>query len=461
MKDTKLILVSLLIVTVVVGSSIGFSWIVHEESRTGGMGEKWEMPVNRNYNPQMDLLMQDGSIVFIDSEHNLISLVDNNGVVRWSANYGNESTYPQIIDGDICFIDISDAGNYTLDRISLDGVYRSSSPCPPIYNFIAGDDGRIYASWYANNDTISSIYSIEGGSVIWNFTANGSLSLIKVWENGMVLLKQVGRHIISNNFSQGTIVDSEDIIMMDPNGTEEWRMSFPHDDGYYYSSDVSVAGNGTIVLDRVNPDWKQTLGYDGSGDLMWTSNESIDQSAQLYTYFGCQALVGNDLHRYVESVYKVDRANDSNSWIIYLNDTWGGTLYSLNGTMIFMSSDGQAFGLDPNGSILWHISTEVIGTTSGNIDPGTGVLVISDNAVTMIGKNGTFWTCDGIDSPILGTRMGANGTVYVLTDSKLEVLYKPTVSMPSEYLIAMISVDLLIALSCGLYVADRLVKKSN
>jgi hypothetical protein len=55
--------------------------------------------------------------------------------------------------------------------------------------------------------------------------------------------------------------------------------------------------------------------------------------------------------------------------------------------------------------------------------------------------------------------MGSNDTVYVLTDDKFIVLYKPTVSMPSEYLIALISVDLLVALSSGLWIMDRMVLK--
>jgi hypothetical protein len=79
----------------------------------------------------------------------------------------------------------------------------------------------------------------------------------------------------------------------------------------------------------------------------------------------------------------------------------------------------------------------------------------------MIGKDGSFWTYGGIESSILGGKLGPNNTVYVLTNDKLIVLYKPTVSMPSEYLIALISVDLLISLSVGLWIADRLIKKTN
>ena len=45
---------------------------------------------------------------------------------------------------------------------------------------------------------------------------------------------------------------------------------------------------------------------------------------------------------------------------------------------------------------------------------------------------------DGLDSSVTALRFGPNDTVYVLTVDKLVVLDKPTVSTPTEYLIAMI-----------------------
>ena len=447
---------------VVIFSAFGYSWIVHEESRTGGMGEKWEMPRTQNNGPEMDMIMADGSIIFIDSEHRLISLVDIDGEIRWSHSFGPDSSYPKIFGDCIYFVNVSENRNFTLNCISLDGLWMSSTPCPMIQNFFIGDDGRTYGLWSVNNASISSIYSIEGGSVVWNLTENGSLSVIKVWDDGRVLVRHTESHVESTNFSQTDVIDSMDMTMISPNGTSEWVIPFPDVDGYYYSSLVEIANNGTIVLDQYAPGWKQTHGYDVSGSLIWTNNGSYDSSMDTYSYFGCQALEGNGKHNYVESVFKVDRANDSNSWIDYLNDTWGGSMYELNGTEIFVSSDGQAFGLDSNnGSIHWHTDTEVTGTTSSDVDPELGVLVQSDNTVTMIGKDGSFWTYGGIESSILGGKLGPNNTVYVLTNDKLIVLYKPTVSMPSEYLIALISVDLLISLSVGLWIADRLIKKTN
>jgi hypothetical protein len=44
-------------------------------------------------------------------------------------------------------------------------------------------------------------------------------------------------------------------------------------------------------------------------------------------------------------------------------------------------------------------------------------------------------------------RFGQNDTIYVLTSDKMVVLYKPTVSTPTEYLIVMLSIDLVIILS--------------
>ena len=136
-------------------------------------------------------------------------------------------------------------------------------------------------------------------------------------------------------------------------------------------------------------------------------------------------------------------------------------MYDLGGVEVYVDGNGQAFGLDPNGSILWHIETGIVGTWQSQICCDIGLILQTENTLVKIDKDGTFWVHDGFDSTIRDVRLGQNDTVYVLTDDKLIVLYKPTVSMPSEYLIAMISVDLLISLSAGLWIADRLVKKSN
>jgi outer membrane protein assembly factor BamB len=424
------------------------------------MGEKWEVPISPRNGPELDLMTADGSIVFIDTDNQLISLLDNNGIVRWSHEFSPDSSYPQIYGNSIYFVNASSNGNFYLNCISLDGVWASSTPCPPIYNFFVADDGRIYGLHQVNNESISSIYSIEGGSVIWNLTEKGSLGVIKVWTDGRVLIKHTDSHLVTTNITQTIVVDTEEMIMMDPNGTPEWRLPFPQDDGYYYSGNLEITSNGTIVLSQFAPGWLQTHAYNLSGSLLWTSNGTYD-SSDTSTYFGCQQRASDGQHKYVEQVYKVDRANDSNSWVVYLNDTWGGTMYELNGSEIFVSSDGQAFCFDLNGSILWHIDTEVTGTVRSYVDPNLGVLVQSDNTVTMINKDGSFWTYGGIASSIMGGRFGPNNTVFVLTNDKLIVLYKPTVSMPSEYLIAMISVDLLVSLSVGLWIADRLIKKTN
>jgi hypothetical protein len=448
-----------MMILVVILSAIGYGWIANQESRTGGMGEKWEMPVSQSYEPQMDLIMSDGSVIFIDTEHHLISLVDADGQVRWSHDFDPNSSCPQIFDGSVYFTNISTNGNYYLNCISLDGVSVSSTKFPPVQSFFIGNDGRTYGQWSEHNVSRSSIYSIEGGSIIWSLTENGSFSVIRVWDDGTVLLKHTVSHFVTDDFSQVNVFESDELLMMCPNGSSEWRTPCPNVDGHYSSSSVEIASNGTIVLDQYDADKICTQGYDLSGHLIWASTRSYDQSTQGPVYFGCQALGGP--HRYVESVFKVDPCNSSKSWTIYLNDTWGGSMYEMNGTEIFVSSDGQAFGVDPNGSLLWHTDTGVTGTTRSYVDPESGVLVQSDNTVTKIGKDGSFWTYGGIDSLILGGKLGPNNTVYVLTDDKFIVLYKPTVSMPSEYLIALISADLLIALSSGLWIADRVFKRSN
>ena len=63
-KDTKLILVSSMMVLVVIISAFGYGWIIHEESRTGGIGEKWEVPVSETYQPILETIQPDGSMLF-------------------------------------------------------------------------------------------------------------------------------------------------------------------------------------------------------------------------------------------------------------------------------------------------------------------------------------------------------------------------------------------------------------
>ena len=90
--------------------------------------------------------------LFTDSENRLIILVDVDGSVRWSHDYGSELVYTQIVADNIYLIDVTEGGQYALDCIGLDGIWKSTRPCPPIFSFIHGDEGRVYASDYANNN---------------------------------------------------------------------------------------------------------------------------------------------------------------------------------------------------------------------------------------------------------------------------------------------------------------------
>jgi hypothetical protein len=86
-KDSRLVFVSSLAILVVIVSSFGYGWIVSEEARTGGMGEKWEMPVRGTYQTDLSAIQPDGAMLFTDSEQHLISLIDRDGTIEWSHKY--------------------------------------------------------------------------------------------------------------------------------------------------------------------------------------------------------------------------------------------------------------------------------------------------------------------------------------------------------------------------------------
>ncbi len=462
-RDSKLFLVTAMVILVIIVSAFGYNWIVHEEARTGGMGEKWHMSWSQTYWPMMDMQTLDSSILFTDSEHHLITLVDADGSVRWSHDYGSELVYTEIVDDNVYLIDVTEEGQYALDCIGMDGIWKWTTPCPPILRFAHGDDGREYASGYTNSNIIinTTIYSIEGGSINWAFTQNGSLTVDRIWNDGRVLLHHMNfdEYLINNSYT--TVLDSDEMILLSENGTPVWNLPFPTEGGSDGRSRAEVANNGTIVLVHEYPirAWESariSQGYSVSGTLIWTRNESYDSSIRTDSYFGCLAMEGN-----VESVFKVDMADDSNSWNILLNDTWGGSMYDLEGIEIFVSSNGQAYCMDPNGSILWHIDGGLTGSSGCAINPELGILAKSHHSIMMIGIDGSCWVYDGLDSTIIGARFGPDGTVIAMTEDKLVMIHKPTVSMPTEYLIAMLSVDLLITLSLILWIADRLVKKEN
>ena len=445
-----------MVILVVIVSAFGYGWIVHEEAITGGMGEKWRMAASETNQPNLDMIRPDGSVLFTDSEQHLISLVDREGTVEWSHNYGAELDYYQIIDGDLYLIEVSKESQCYLDCVGMDGVWKSSTPCPPIYSFAQGGDGGIYAYGHENDN--STIYNIEGGIIKWAFTQNGSLGVMNVSEDGKVLLRHVHYH--SNFNITFPMFDVDEAILLSPNGLPQWRLQFPTSDVLSGSSYTNVAGNGTIILNYEIEGMKQTRGYTVSGDLLWYSNMSIEQSTGVR--YECQSQGGFGQHDHIEAVYKIDPSNGSNDWSITLNDTYDGSMYSLAGVEVFLSNDGQAFGLDPrDGTVLWHMQFYINGSPQCVSDQELGILVRSDNSVTKIGNDGSYWTYEGLDSSVTDLRFGPNNTVYVLTADKLVVLDKPTVSTPTEYLIAMISVDLLIVLSSGLWIADRLVKKPN
>jgi hypothetical protein len=89
-KDTKLVLVSSLVIIMVIVSGFGYSLILQEKTRTGGMGEKWEMAVSDSYMANIDAVTPSGGMLFTDVEHHQISLVDRDGAVAWSHKYGTD-----------------------------------------------------------------------------------------------------------------------------------------------------------------------------------------------------------------------------------------------------------------------------------------------------------------------------------------------------------------------------------
>ncbi|MGD0819088.1 MAG: hypothetical protein ABR986_11945, partial [Methanomassiliicoccales archaeon] len=295
---------------------------------------------------------------------------------------------------------------------------------------------------------------------------NGSLVVNKVWDDGEVLLKHM-------NFSSSMVIDVDEMILLSANGIPQWDVQFPTEYGFLGSSSANVANNGTIVLSYQYDGMRYNQGYTVSGELLWTCNMSVDLSSPDDAYYGCRSNGGDAHHEYIEMVYKVDPANISNNWEIMLNDTWGGSMYYLEGVEVFMSNDGQAFGIDPNGTVLWHVYTAISQSLQSLqyymigdslqcvVDREQGLLLRSENTITKIGKDGSYWTYSGLDSSVKDMRFGPNNTVYVLAYDKMVVLNKPVVSTPTEYMIAMLSVDLLIALSSMLWIADRLVKKPN
>lgn len=301
---------------------------------------------------------------------------------------------------------------------------------------------------------------MEEGAIKWTLTQNGSLTVNKVWDGGKVLLSHMKVNTEFVNYSYNMEIEVNEVILMSPNGNVEWRVPFPSDGGFYSSSNAEAADNGTIVLvHQYGVQYstvRLTFGYDRSGIMIWSTNMTLDSTAPTNAYFGCQVW-GKD----VESVFKVDPLNDSNSWNVLINDTWGGLVYDLGGTEIFLSADGQAFCFDPNGTMLWRISTGVVGSSQCAIDQKLGILAKSEDSILKIGRDGTFWCYGGLGSVVLGATFGPNDSVYVLTETKLVHLFKAQVSTPDEYLIAMLSVDLLIALSSGVWIADRLIKRHD
>jgi hypothetical protein len=171
-------------------------------------------------------------------------------------------------------------------------------------SFFIGNDCRTYGQRSENDVSRSSIYSIEGESIIWSLTENGSFAVIKVWDDGRVLLKHTEGHFVNTNYSEVNVFEWEELLMIDPNGSSEWKIHCPKVDGHYSSSSVEIADNGTIVLDQYAPDWIRTHGYDLSGHLIWTCFGSYDPSAQRPAYFGCQVRGSDGLHRSVESVFR-------------------------------------------------------------------------------------------------------------------------------------------------------------
>ena len=459
-NDSRILLIPLLVILAVIISTVGYGWIVNEEARAGGMSEKFEMPVSETYQPNLDCLGPNGTVLFVDSEHHWISLVDQDGRIEWTLEYDAELICYQIVDSELYFVDVSTTGQYALNCYGIDGVWKSTTLCQPIFYLLHGEDGRIYAS--GSDENYTTIYCIENGVVEWSYTQNDSLVVDNVWSDGRCLLSHTLYTRIIHGNSHNMISGVNERIMMSHNGTPEWKLS--NSSSFGEVTDAYIADNGTIVLYYEGYGVKQYHGYSLSGTLIWTNttfNLSCDSNNFGLVYFGSQPWGGNAQYDYVEAVFKEDRNNASNCWMVLLNGTMGGSMHNLNGMEIFVSNDGEAYGLDANGSILWHIQTGFDASPETIIEDDLGLLVLSESSVMKIGKDGSFWIHDETSSSIVNALFGQNDTVYLLTESKFIVLYRPAEPLPNEYLIAMISMDLLIGLGSVLWTADYFFKKPD
>ena len=116
---------------------------------------------------------------------------------------------------------------------------------------------------------------------------------------------------INSNYT--TVLDSDEMILLSPNGNQLWNRSFPAEGGQYGNSRAEIARNGTIVLVHEYPVylWESERiyqRYTESGTLIWTRNESYDVTIRTGSYFGCQVWGAN-----IESMFKLNLGNDSNS----------------------------------------------------------------------------------------------------------------------------------------------------
>jgi hypothetical protein len=413
---------------VLVCSSMVGALILGNETRAGGMENKWVISEGAGY-MGLDFVAKDGSIIARESQpgSDLIA-VKPDGTIEWRFETNAVPWATQGPNGDFYLIDWNTR---------------------PVYN----DYSRIGL----RNLTVLD----PAGHFRWSYVVpNGTLDIWGIYPDGGVITHY---HADEYNSTLGrTITTVDRIVAISDSGSELWSWDWPLNDTS--PNYPRFADNGTFLVNAYThtlPLQYYEIGVSKDGSHLFIEG-GIDYYYDFYEpdssrngsvgYYVRQSFIDNDTS--IIGVYAVSLPNCSQLWntTLHLSDNPGqfqpgvagidSVVVGENGVIYSGDIVGKySYALSPDGEILWqrpYLGDFVTAYPSGD------VLAMGNDWISRINSNGSVvWKHYAHLDGNSYTLIGKDDTVYYSTKSSIVALVPASGLSPNVLgLLAIVAVDL-------------------
>ncbi|HEY3419685.1 MAG TPA: PQQ-binding-like beta-propeller repeat protein [Methanomassiliicoccales archaeon] len=406
--------------------------------------------------------LNDTLIVQDERAHQLKS-IGKDGNSRWSYFYSDPLSMFARDNSYFCFIDHRN-DTQILVCLGVNGTVAWSKAVSAQSNVFRGEDGNYYLqAGFMQMDTNHSTCTVtcldEKGNERWIQTSDSGLIVWGICSDGTAILRQ---DIYDLNVTPpGIIIVKQELISVSSDGNILGRLSLPSN-AFNAFRLYEQESNGTIVAyfeDVMNFTTYHYMGMTEDLQHNWslkTSNmEDRGKTIGSVTYkINNTGVVGDNGNTY--SIATLGAYNASDGTLLFKTDFQGISFYWVDvnsGTVYVEDRAGSFWAVDQEGQANFALGAagwQAFDTY------GNGLLLYGSSSIKLIDDQGSpEWQYDLEEGTIKSVHVGTDSTIYLITDVGISAVHKPQVSTTMVYIVALISIDILVILTCGLWLMDH------